>query len=41
MDEYISKPISLAVLESTLSRWLDLNRVAPAPKRELSGAAGT
>jgi PAS domain S-box-containing protein len=41
MDDYISKPISLSVLESTLSRWLDLNRVAPAATRELSEAAGT
>ena len=41
MDDYISKPISLSVLESTLSRWVDLNRVAPAATRELSEAAGT
>lgn len=41
MDDYISKPISLAVLAATLSRWIDINRVAPAPARELSEAAGT
>ncbi|MCX6614153.1 MAG: response regulator, partial [Acidobacteria bacterium] len=41
MDDYISKPISLTVLENTLSRWIDLNRVAPTETRELSEAAGT
>ncbi len=41
MDDYISKPISLAVLEKTLSRWIDLNRTSPASTRELTEAAGT
>ena len=41
MDDYLSKPITLASLEATLSRWIEVDRPEAAPPRVLSGAAGS
>lgn len=41
MDDYISKPISLAVLELTLARWINLSRPKPTTPQELTEAVGS
>jgi PAS domain S-box-containing protein len=41
MDDYISKPISLASLDAVLSRWMDIHKTDSTEARQLTEAAGT
>ncbi len=41
MDDYLSKPITLASLEATLSRWIEMDRAESATPKVLTGAAGS